>query len=151
MNFFPLCKKPSYNFCMFTLQMSMSTLQKSVSKVFNKIWTCYTKVAISRLIMVWFSIWKKFWNLQVGRKKKIKQKCNFNILSALKTAYRSLHRPRNQLSMASVSLCQSYPPILNVFQGGTLVDYEGTLRLLEIAQVPKDRVSTVVYPRRVLF
>jgi len=28
-----------------------------------------------------------------------------------------------------------------VCQGGTLVEYDGKLRLLEIAQVPKDRVS----------
>jgi len=28
-----------------------------------------------------------------------------------------------------------------VCQGGTLVQYEGKLRLLEIAQVPKERVS----------
>ena len=27
------------------------------------------------------------------------------------------------------------------WQGGTLVDYEGKLRLVEIAQVPKDKVS----------
>lgn len=28
----------------------------------------------------------------------------------------------------------------NRLQGGTLIDYEGTLRLLEVAQVPKDKV-----------
>lgn len=28
-----------------------------------------------------------------------------------------------------------------LFQGGTLIQYEGKLRLLEIAQVPKDHVS----------
>jgi len=31
-----------------------------------------------------------------------------------------------------------------VCQGGTLVQYDGKLRLLEIAQVPKDRVSAFV-------
>jgi hypothetical protein len=30
--------------------------------------------------------------------------------------------------------------ILFLFQGGTLVEYDGKLRLLEIAQVPKDHV-----------
>ena len=57
----------------------LSTLQKSVSKVVNKIWTCCTKVAVSRLILVRFSIRKKFWNLQVGRNKKNKQKFHYSI------------------------------------------------------------------------
>ncbi len=33
--------------------------------------TCFTKVAVARLIMVRFSIRKKFWKLQVGRHLKI--------------------------------------------------------------------------------
>ncbi len=33
--------------------------------------TCFTKMAVARLIMVRFSIRKKFWKLQVGRQLKI--------------------------------------------------------------------------------
>ena len=36
-------------------------------------------------------------------------------------------------------------------QGGTLVEYEGKLRLLEIAQVPKDYVSGFVRYLCILF
>jgi len=32
-----------------------------------------------------------------------------------------------------------------ILQGGTLVEYDGKLRLLEIAQVPKDYVSHVSF------
>jgi UTP--glucose-1-phosphate uridylyltransferase len=32
-------------------------------------------------------------------------------------------------------------------KGGTLIDYEGSLRLLEVAQVPKDHVSAKCWMR----
>ena len=40
-----------------------------------------------------------------------------------------------------VFLASVWKHLMAVFQGGTLVDYEGKLRLVEIAQVPKDYVD----------
>ena len=59
---------------------------------------------------------------------------------------------RNRIQIRILKWCSKIWTLFNicndagadVCQGGTLVQYEGKLRLLEIAQVPKERVSYFV-------
>ncbi len=57
--------------------------------------TCDTKMALSRLIMVRFLIWKKFWKLKNKTEMQF-----FFFYRLLKSADRSLRHPRHQLTKA---------------------------------------------------